>query len=196
MRRSAPGSPAHALARLRAYGHSVAEHSLGIRWQEAAATVPLVMACSSIMIHSRICAASRARHCAPPGPGEPARMAFGAFGAPGVGIACSACTAAPNDQRQKRARQEQRPVVTQIGGEGGIHDADNYVALLRGINVGGKNKLPMGDLAEFFRDAGCGDVRTYIQSGGHFHREPDCEATLPAPALPQALRIASALRRR
>lgn len=40
-----------------------------------------------------------------------------------------------------------------------------YVALLRGVNVGGKNKLPMTELASLFRDAGCADVRTYIQSG-------------------------------
>lgn len=39
------------------------------------------------------------------------------------------------------------------------------VALLRGINVGGKNALPMADLARLFTDLGCGDVRTYIQSG-------------------------------
>jgi uncharacterized protein (DUF1697 family) len=40
-----------------------------------------------------------------------------------------------------------------------------YVALLRGINVGGKNMLPMKDLAEMFREAGCADVSTFIQSG-------------------------------
>ena len=40
-----------------------------------------------------------------------------------------------------------------------------YVALLRGINVGGKNKLPMRDLAAMFTEAGCTEVRTYIQSG-------------------------------
>ena len=40
-----------------------------------------------------------------------------------------------------------------------------YVALLRGINVGGKNKLPMADLRDIFIASGCGDVRTYIQSG-------------------------------
>lgn len=39
------------------------------------------------------------------------------------------------------------------------------VALLRGINVGGKNKLPMADLSAMFRETGCDDVRTYIQSG-------------------------------
>ncbi|MDQ2834321.1 MAG: DUF1697 domain-containing protein [Acidobacteriota bacterium] len=39
------------------------------------------------------------------------------------------------------------------------------VALLRGINVGGKNLLPMKDLVLIFAEAGCRDVSTYIQSG-------------------------------
>ena len=40
-----------------------------------------------------------------------------------------------------------------------------YVALLRGINVGGRNRLPMDELARSFEQAGCVSVRTYIQSG-------------------------------
>jgi uncharacterized protein (DUF1697 family) len=40
-----------------------------------------------------------------------------------------------------------------------------HVALLRGINVGGKNMLPMKELAAMFAKAGCADVTTYIQSG-------------------------------
>ena len=44
------------------------------------------------------------------------------------------------------------------------------VALLRGINVGGKNRLPMKDLAAMFVDLGCDDVRTYIQSGNVLFR--------------------------
>ncbi|HLW76754.1 MAG TPA: DUF1697 domain-containing protein [Bryobacteraceae bacterium] len=40
-----------------------------------------------------------------------------------------------------------------------------YVALLRGVNVGGKNSLPMKELASMFDKAGCAEVRTYIQSG-------------------------------
>lgn len=40
-----------------------------------------------------------------------------------------------------------------------------HVALLRGINVGGKNMLPMKALAEIFVKAGCKEVVTYIQSG-------------------------------
>jgi len=41
----------------------------------------------------------------------------------------------------------------------------SQLALLRGVNVGGKNKLPMRDLAAMFEDAGCENVRTFIQSG-------------------------------
>lgn len=39
------------------------------------------------------------------------------------------------------------------------------VALLRGINVGGRNTLPMADLVSMFRALGCDPVRHYIQSG-------------------------------
>lgn len=46
-----------------------------------------------------------------------------------------------------------------------------HVALLRGINVGGKNLLPMKALAEMFVAAGCADVKTYIQSGNVVFRE-------------------------
>ena len=41
----------------------------------------------------------------------------------------------------------------------------SFVALLRGINVGGRNLIGMPDLASCFRESGYGDVRTYIQSG-------------------------------
>jgi len=47
-----------------------------------------------------------------------------------------------------------------------------HVALLRGINVGGKNKLPMKTLVELLEAAGCEDVRTYIQSGNAVFRAP------------------------
>lgn len=40
-----------------------------------------------------------------------------------------------------------------------------YVALLRGINVGGKNAIPMPALKACFEAAGFTDVGTYIQSG-------------------------------
>jgi uncharacterized protein (DUF1697 family) len=47
---------------------------------------------------------------------------------------------------------------------------ETYVALLRGINVGGKNKLPMKDLSGLFVEAGCEDVRAFIQSGNVIFR--------------------------
>ncbi|CAN5274927.1 DUF1697 domain-containing protein [soil metagenome] len=40
-----------------------------------------------------------------------------------------------------------------------------YVALLRGINVGGKNKVAMSSLKQTFENAGMTDVVTYINSG-------------------------------
>ena len=43
--------------------------------------------------------------------------------------------------------------------------SSRHVALMRGINVGGKNMLPMKALTEMFVAAGCKDVTTYIQSG-------------------------------
>ena len=39
------------------------------------------------------------------------------------------------------------------------------IVLLRGINVGGKGKLPMVQLREIAEGIGLDDVRTYIQSG-------------------------------
>lgn len=55
------------------------------------------------------------------------------------------------------------------------------VALLRGINVGGKNKLPMKELAAMFVDAGCNDVRTYIQSRNVlFRAEPTLGEDIPS----------------
>lgn len=40
-----------------------------------------------------------------------------------------------------------------------------YVALLRGVNVGGKNPIRMAALKACFEQAGFTDVATYIQSG-------------------------------
>ncbi|MFL2132609.1 DUF1697 domain-containing protein [Desemzia sp. FAM 24101] len=39
------------------------------------------------------------------------------------------------------------------------------VALLRGVNVGGKNRVPMQELKKCFLDAGFTEVATYINSG-------------------------------
>lgn len=41
----------------------------------------------------------------------------------------------------------------------------NYVILLRGVNVGGKNKLPMTDLRKCLQELGFHSVSTFIASG-------------------------------
>ena len=40
-----------------------------------------------------------------------------------------------------------------------------YVAFIRGINVGGHNKLPMTDLRQVLKSNGFKNASTYIQSG-------------------------------
>ncbi|WP_407272801.1 DUF1697 domain-containing protein [Radiobacillus sp. PE A8.2] len=40
-----------------------------------------------------------------------------------------------------------------------------YIAFLRGINVGKKNRMKMADLRQRFENIGLHDVQTYIQSG-------------------------------
>ncbi len=47
-----------------------------------------------------------------------------------------------------------------------------HAALLRGINVGGRNSVSMSDLVATFTSLGCADVRTYIQSGNVVFRAP------------------------
>lgn len=42
---------------------------------------------------------------------------------------------------------------------------NSYIALFRGINVGGKNILPMKDIAAILEAKGCVEIQTYIQSG-------------------------------
>lgn len=84
---------------------------------------------------------------------------------------------------------------------------ERYTAWLRGINVGGKNKLPMKQLVTMFTAAGCTDVLTYIQSGNVVLRAtPTVARTLAATieaaitkacgfSSPVILRSATALRK-
>jgi uncharacterized protein (DUF1697 family) len=65
-----------------------------------------------------------------------------------------------------------------------------HVALLRGVNVGGNNMLPMKDLAALFAKAGCSAVQTYIQSGNVIFRA-DAEV---AARIPEAIAKAIAAR--
>ena len=45
-----------------------------------------------------------------------------------------------------------------------------WVALLRGVNVGGHRKVPMAELRDALASLGLEDVRTYIQSGNAVFR--------------------------
>lgn len=51
-----------------------------------------------------------------------------------------------------------------------------FVALLRGVNVGGKNMIRMSSLKESFERAGFGDVATYINSGNIIFKAQECDA--------------------
>jgi uncharacterized protein (DUF1697 family) len=55
-----------------------------------------------------------------------------------------------------------------------------YVALLRGINVGGNNIIRMADLRACLEADGFDDVRTYIQSGNVLFTASGSAATLTA----------------
>src|SRR5215204_5844732 len=53
-----------------------------------------------------------------------------------------------------------------------------YVALFRGINVGGTNVLPMKDLASLLENIGSQNVKTYIQSGNAVFQSEEENASL------------------
>jgi len=56
--------------------------------------------------------------------------------------------------------------------------SQDHVALLRGINVGGKNRIPMADLRESFTEHGLDQVATYIASGNVLFASKKERATL------------------
>lgn len=58
--------------------------------------------------------------------------------------------------------------------------AQTYLALLRGINVGGHRKIKMEDLRARFADWGLADARTYIQSGNVVFTSDEAEEPLRA----------------
>ena len=43
--------------------------------------------------------------------------------------------------------------------------ATTYAALLRGINLGARNRVAMADLCRIVEELGADDVSTYVQSG-------------------------------
>lgn len=65
--------------------------------------------------------------------------------------------------------------------------SEAHVALLRGVNVGGKHRLAMDVLARMFESAGCSDVETYIQSGNVVFRCPPARLSACLRAVSRAL---------
>jgi len=63
----------------------------------------------------------------------------------------------------------------------------SHVALLRGINVGGRNKVPMADLREVVTSLGHTGVTTYIQSGNVLFSTADADTAKLAAALESAI---------
>ena len=53
-----------------------------------------------------------------------------------------------------------------------MNNHETYIALFRGINVGGKNVVHMDKLKDMFEKLGFEAVKTYIQSGNVIFRSP------------------------
>ena len=71
-----------------------------------------------------------------------------------------------------------------------------YLILLRGINVGGKNKVPMARLRELLEEFGYRDVTTYIASGNVILRSDRPAAEIKSEieqALPRTFKLDSEL---
>jgi uncharacterized protein (DUF1697 family) len=64
------------------------------------------------------------------------------------------------------------------------------VALLRGVNVGGKARVPMGELRELVEGVGLADVETYVQSGNFAFSSPRPNAESLATSLEKEIAAA------
>ena len=71
-----------------------------------------------------------------------------------------------------------------------------WIALLRGINVGGRNKLPMADLVSELENVGLRDPKTYIQSGNAVFRSEETEAAALADRIATAVEAGHGFRPR
>jgi uncharacterized protein (DUF1697 family) len=68
----------------------------------------------------------------------------------------------------------------------------SWVALLRGVNVGGKGRVPMQELRELFESLDFEDVRTLIQSGNVIFRSSSApSASILEAAIAERFQVAS-----
>jgi uncharacterized protein (DUF1697 family) len=86
------------------------------------------------------------------------------------------------------------PGVSQLSAAGGAltvaridRMSETYAALLRGVNVGGRGKLPMPELVKAFESLGHEHVRSYIQSGNVVFRSTGTDAGKLSDALERML---------
>ena len=64
---------------------------------------------------------------------------------------------------------------------------NTWIALFRGINVGGNNLLPMKELTAVLEGVGCTHVKTYIQSGNVVFRKAGSKAPQLARLIEKAI---------
>ena len=69
-----------------------------------------------------------------------------------------------------------------------------FVALFRGINVGGHNKLPMADLRRHLVALGCNEVQTVVQSGNAVFESGQRSTTALESAIAEAIHEAHGFR--
>ena len=62
-----------------------------------------------------------------------------------------------------------------------------WIALFRGINVGGHRKLPMKELVVELEDLGLSDVQTYIQNGNAIFRSTETKASVLSDRIASAI---------
>ena len=86
-----------------------------------------------------------------------------------------AAAARQRRRRQGRARPQARQRALRARPQVGASRMTRYVALLRGVNVGGVN-MKMADLAEVVRGLGYDDVKTVLASGNVLFTTPDAAA--------------------
>jgi uncharacterized protein (DUF1697 family) len=60
-----------------------------------------------------------------------------------------------------------------------------YIVLLRAINAGGVNSLPMKDFVQILEDMGLGSVRAYIQTGNAVFHANEVDAI----GLPEKIKV-------
>lgn len=69
---------------------------------------------------------------------------------------------------------------------------NRYIALLRGVNVGGKNKVTMSELKKSLEDLGFSNVSTYIASGNVIldsEKDPDEIRILIETVIPEKFKL-------